>query len=159
VNGGHRRYFQVGRFKRSIAEHVSVVQTWSSNLQSEIAFANLASKLAAATVCGSQTRRYFIVYPATGALEITSSYRHEAAETFQRVVRNTQSSFYFDLCCFDCCELMVKVGNIVLRVHGQFCSYFDKLIGVRHLPAPVGYPSTLLSGSDGQRGADYRASH
>jgi hypothetical protein len=34
-----------------------------SNLQIEIAFASLASKLvaAAATVCGSQTRDYFIV--------------------------------------------------------------------------------------------------
>ena len=54
------------------------------NLQTEIAFASLAPKLvaAAATVCGSQNRDCFIVYPAPRALEITSTYRHEAAETF-----------------------------------------------------------------------------
>ena len=34
---------------------------------------------------------------------------------------------------------MLEVGKVVLGVHSQFCSYFDKLIGVRHLPAPVGY--------------------
>ena len=41
-----------------------------------------------------------------------------------------KASFYFDLCCLDCRELTLKVSNIVLRVHSQFCSYFDKLIGV-----------------------------
>jgi hypothetical protein len=38
--------------------------------------------------------------------------------------------FYFDLGCLDCRELTLKVSNIVLRVHGQFCGDFDKLIGV-----------------------------
>jgi hypothetical protein len=103
-------------------------------LQIEIAFAGLASKfVAAAARCGSQTSGYFIVYPATGALEITSSYWHEAAKTLQRVVRNMKSAFYFDLCCFYCRKLMLKARNIVLRVHSQFCGYFDKLIGVWHL--------------------------
>jgi hypothetical protein len=91
----------------------------SSNLRIEIAFAVLAPELAvtAIAIVGlPQSSDHFIVYPAAGALEITSSYRHKAAETLQPVVRNTKSS-------------------IVLRVHSQFCSYFDKLIGVRHLPA------------------------
>ena len=77
-----------------------------------------------------QTCNHFIVYPATGALEIASAYRHEATEALQRVVRNMQASFYFDLGCLDCRELTLEVSNIFLRVHSQFCSYFDKLIGV-----------------------------
>jgi hypothetical protein len=63
-------------------------------------------------------------------LEITSTYRNEAAETPQRVVRSTKPSFYFDFCGLDCRELALKVSNLVLRVQSQFCSYFDKLIGV-----------------------------
>jgi hypothetical protein len=102
-------------------------------LQFEIALAGLASKIveaAIATAGRPQTSGHFIVYPATGALEIASPYRHEAAEALQRVVRSMKPSFYFDLCCLDCRELTLKVSNIVLRVHSQFCSYFDKLIGV-----------------------------
>ena len=45
---------------------------------------------------------------------------------------------------------MLKVSNIVLRVHSQFCGDFDKLIGVRHL-----LQSTILhaalSGSHNRR--------
>jgi hypothetical protein len=52
-------------------------------LQIEIAFAGLASKIvvtAIATTGRPQTCDHFIVYPATGALEIASAYRHEATE-------------------------------------------------------------------------------
>jgi hypothetical protein len=117
----------------SQAERVSLVKTWSSNLQNEIALAGLASKIvvsARATAGRPQTCDHFIVYPATGALEIASAYRHEAAEALQRVVRSMEASFYFELCCLDRRELTLEVSNIVLRVHSQFCSYFDKLIGV-----------------------------
>jgi hypothetical protein len=109
------------------------LKAWSSNLQTEIAPAGLASKIvvvAIATTGRPQTSDHFIVYPATGALEIASAHRHEAAEALQRVVCSMKASFYFDLCCLDCRELTLKVSNIVLRVHSQFCSYFDKLIGV-----------------------------
>jgi len=88
-------------------------------LQIEIALTGLASKIlvAAAIVGWPQTSDYFVVYPATGALKIASPYRHEAAEAFQRVVRSMKPSFYFDLCCFDCRKLTLKVSKIVLRVH------------------------------------------
>ena len=77
-----------------------------------------------------KTGRRFAPNPATGALEITSTYRHKAAESLQRVVCNMKPSFYFDLCCLDCQELTLKISKIVLRVHSQFRGYFDKLIGV-----------------------------
>jgi hypothetical protein len=112
---------------------MSFVKTKSLNLQIEIALTGLASKVVvggSAIAGGQQTSDHFVVYPATGALEIVSPYRREAAEAFQRVVRNMKPSFYFDLCCLDCRELTLKVSNIVLRVHSQFSSYFEKLIRV-----------------------------
>ena len=72
------------------------VKTWFSDFQIEIALAGLASKIvvaAIATAIRPQTSDHFIVYPATGALEIASAYRHEAAEALQRVVRSMKPSF------------------------------------------------------------------
>jgi hypothetical protein len=112
---------------------MSFMKTQSLNLQIEIALAGLASKVVvggSATDGGPQASDHFVVYPATGALEIVSAYRHEAAEAFQRAVRNMKPRFYFNLCCLDRRELTLKVSNIVLRVHSQFSSYFEKLIGV-----------------------------
>jgi hypothetical protein len=65
-------------------------------LQIEIALTGLALKIVVAAIAPTgrpQIGDHFIVYPATGALEIASPYRHEAAETFQRVVRNMKASF------------------------------------------------------------------
>jgi hypothetical protein len=108
------------------------VTTWSSNLQFEIALAGLTSKIVVAGIATAgrpKTGDHFVVYPATGALQITSAYRHETAEAPQRVVRSMKPSFDFDLCGLDCRELALKVSYLVLRVQSQFCSYFDKLIG------------------------------
>jgi hypothetical protein len=99
---------------------VRPLKAQTSNLQIEIALAGLASKIVVAAIATAgrpQTGDHFIVYPATGALEIASPYRHEAAEAFQCVVRSMKPSFYFDLCCFDCRKLTLKVSKIVLRVH------------------------------------------
>jgi hypothetical protein len=103
------------------------------NLQIEIAFAGLAAKIVvtARTIAGRpQSCNHFIVYPATGALEIASAYRHEAAEALQCMICSPKASFYFKLCRLDRRELTLEVSNIVLCVHSQFCSDFDKLIGV-----------------------------
>jgi hypothetical protein len=102
-------------------------------LQIEIALAGLASKpvvVTRATIGWPQVSGHFIVYPAARALQITSAHGHEAAQALQRVIRNMKASFYFDLCCLHCRQFTPKVRNIVLRVHGEFCSDFDKLIGV-----------------------------
>jgi len=104
-----------------------------SNLQIEIALADLASKVvlgAIAIVGWPQISDHFIGYPATGALEIVSTDRHKAAKAPQRVVCNMKPSFYFDLCDLDCRELTLKISKIVLRVDSQFRGYFNKLIGV-----------------------------
>jgi hypothetical protein len=109
------------------------VRTWPSDFQVELALAGLASKVvvvAVATTCRPQICDRFIVDPTTRALEITSAYRHEAAKALQRVFCNVKPSFYFDLCGLDGREFTLKVSNIFLRVQSQFCSYFDKLIGV-----------------------------
>jgi hypothetical protein len=89
-------------------------------LQIETALAGLASKLivpAIAVVGEPQTSDHFIVYPATGALEITSPYRHEGAKALESVIRSMKPSFYFDPRCLDCRKLPLKVSKIVLRVH------------------------------------------
>lgn len=91
---------------------------WSSNLQIETALAGLASKLIVAAIAATgdlQTSDHFIVYPATGALEIASPYRHEAAKPLESVIRSMKPSFYFDLRCLDCRELTLKISEIVLR--------------------------------------------
>jgi hypothetical protein len=59
----------------------------------------------------------FIVYPAMRALEITSPYRHEAAEALQRVVRNMKPSFYFRSLLSRLPRASLEISNIVLRVH------------------------------------------
>src|SRR5262245_26658029 len=62
------------------------VKSWLLNLQIEIAFAGLAAKIvvSARTITGGpESGNDFIVYPATGALEIASAHRHEAAEALQ----------------------------------------------------------------------------
>jgi hypothetical protein len=67
-----------------------------SNLQIEIALTRLALKIVVAAIAPTgrpQTSDHFVVYPATGALEIASPYRDEAAETRQRVVRSMKASF------------------------------------------------------------------
>jgi hypothetical protein len=78
---------------------------WSSNLQIEIALTGLASKIfvaAIAIVGWPQTSDRSTDYPATGALQIASPYRDEAAEALQRVIRGMKPSFNFDLRCLDC---------------------------------------------------------
>jgi hypothetical protein len=70
---------------------------WSSNLQIETALAGLASKLIVAAIVAvsePQIGNHFIVYPATGALEITSPYRHEGTKALESVIRNMKPSFY-----------------------------------------------------------------
>jgi hypothetical protein len=112
----------------SQSERCPFVKTWSLNLQIEIALAGLAAKIvvSARTTAGRpQTCDHFILYPATGALEIASAYRHEAAQALQCMVCSIKASFYFELCCLDRRELTLEVSNIVLCVHSQFCSYFD----------------------------------
>jgi hypothetical protein len=101
-------------------------------LQTEIAFAGLASEFVAVAVAAgwAQTSDYFIVYPATGALEIGSPDRNDTAKTFESVARHVKSSFYFDLCCVDCRKLTLKVSNVLLGLNCQFCGNFDKLISV-----------------------------
>jgi hypothetical protein len=102
-------------------------------MQIEVAFAGLAAKIfvsARTAAGGPQSGDDFIVYPATGALEIASAYRHEAAEAFQRMVCSLEESFYLKLCCFNRRELTFEVNSIVLCVHSQFRGDFDKLIGV-----------------------------
>jgi hypothetical protein len=90
-------------------------------LQIETALAGLASKLIVAAIAAvgePQTSDHFIVYPATGALEIASPYRHEGTKALESVIRSMKPSFYFDLRCLDCRKLPSKVSKIVLRVHG-----------------------------------------
>jgi hypothetical protein len=89
----------------SLADRVSVLKNVSSNLQIEIAFAGLASKLVvitSATIGWPQISDHFIVYPAARALEVISAHGHEATKALQRVICNMEASFYFNLCCLDC---------------------------------------------------------
>jgi hypothetical protein len=102
-------------------------------MQIEVAFTGIAAKIfvSARTVAGRpQSGDHFIVYPATGALEIASAYRYEAAEALQRMVCSLEESFDLKLCCLNSRELKLEVNSIVLCVHSQFRSDFDKLIGV-----------------------------
>jgi hypothetical protein len=90
-------------------------------LQIEIALTGLASKIFVVTIAivgWPQTSDRSSDYPATGALEIASPYRHEAAKALESVIGSMKPAFYFDLRCLDCRELALKISEIVLRVHG-----------------------------------------
>jgi hypothetical protein len=79
-----------------------------------VGFALTGSDEADPKVIGDRSKcvfNHFIGYPATGALEIASPYRHEAAKALESAIRSMRPSFYFDLRCLDCRELTLKISE------------------------------------------------